>query len=95
MKSINLFLSNEREKNPKMADGRESPNSPRGEQLLRLMTLMREDPNNRRRWAYWAGRTRHLSPGAIYILLERARYGTNQQALFNHLLNQTTTQQTE
>jgi hypothetical protein len=42
-----------------------------------------------RRTKYWLGRTRHLTPSAIYGLIRKARDGNKPPALFNHLLKQT------
>jgi hypothetical protein len=59
------------------------PNSPRAEQVQAILDLMGEDTA---RFKYWLGRTKHLSPDAIYRMLRQARDGDNPQALFNWLL---------
>lgn len=40
-----------------------------------------------KRFKYWLGRTRKISPGEIYRLMSTAKAeGKNPQALFNHLI---------
>ncbi len=35
---------------------------------------------------YWIGRTNHLEPETIYVMISNAKLGKNPQALFNYLL---------
>lgn len=37
---------------------------------------------------YWLGRTRHLDPEAVYVMISNAKLGKNPQALFNYLLTE-------
>jgi hypothetical protein len=65
-----------------------TPNSERAEQIVAVLELMSEDNTNFKKWL---GRTRHLSPEQIYLMLKNARQGKNPPALFNYLLKQTKT----
>lgn len=74
------------------------PNSERAEKIAELMQLMREDgiqsgesevaykKRVSRRFKYWLGRTNHLTPQRIYMLMRSAREGKNPPALLNWLL---------
>lgn len=61
------------------------PNSPRAEQIEKLVKFMGE---TNARFKYWTGRTRKLSPEEIYLMMKKAGEGKNPQALFNYLLKQ-------
>jgi hypothetical protein len=61
-------------------------NSERAEMIDRLMSFMREDVTDGKRFKYWLGRTRKLGPAEIYRLMNQAKDGRNSQALFNYLL---------
>lgn len=77
-------------------------NSERAEVIGHVMMFMGEDKKNvsegegglafiarkNKRFKYWLGRTRRLSPGQIFGLMKRAGEGKNPQALFNWLLKQ-------
>lgn len=74
------------------------PNSPRAEQIERLLSLMGENrkldkegekeyaERLGRRFKYWLGRTRSLSPDEIFATMRQAKEGKNPGALFNHIL---------
>lgn len=46
--------------------------SEREEQILAILDLMSEDT---KRFRYWLGRTKHLSPNQIYLMLKQAKQG--------------------
>lgn len=62
-------------------------NSERADVIGQLMAFMGEDIHNGRRFKYWLGRTKRLSPGEIFGLMKRSREeGKKPRALFNWLL---------
>lgn len=61
-------------------------NSERANVIEQVIALMGEKDN--RRFKYWLGRTRRLSPGDIFGLIKQAGEGKNPPALFNWLLKQ-------
>lgn len=60
--------------------------SERAEQIEKLMIMIRENPKDGKRFAYWLGRTKRFSTHEIYVLCERAKNGRNPGALLNHLI---------
>lgn len=61
------------------------PNSERAEMIGQLLEFMNEE-YTQRRFQYWLGRTKHLSPSEIYIMMRQARDGHTPPALFQYLL---------
>lgn len=59
------------------------PNSDRAEVVEQLCKFM---DNDTKRFKYWLGRTKHLSPAEIYGKMKEAKGGKNPQALFNFIL---------
>ncbi len=74
---------------PKLPEKKSGPNSERAEQIEGVMALMGEDVKNGKRFKYWLGRTKKLSPATIYELRKQAETGSNPPALFNYLLKKT------
>src|SRR4030042_3745468 len=74
------------------------PNSIRAERIEQLLSFMGENRKLEaekekeyaerlgRRFKYWLGRTKHLSPGGIFMFMKQAKDGRNPQSLFNYLL---------
>lgn len=57
----------------------------RAEMIEQLCTFMGED---NKRFKYWIGRTKKLSPAQIYELMQKAKNGKNPKALFQWFLKQ-------
>lgn len=67
-------------------------NSERAEQVSLILEMTGEDNT---RFKYWLGRTRHLSPQGIYLMLKEARNGREPVKLFQWLLNKSKTKSTQ
>lgn len=62
-------------------------NSAKADAVERLMQeVMREDPKDTKRFKYWLGRTRKLTPSGLHQMIGSAKEGRKPAALFNHLL---------
>jgi len=83
---------------------RGQPTSERAAEIEQVMLVMREnlkEPGEteparevriKRRFRYWLGRTRRLTPPEIYRLVRAAKDGAKPPALFNYLLKKKLTE---
>lgn len=61
-------------------------NSKRAYCIEQLMIFMGENPTDSKRFGYWCGRTKKISPNRVLEMMSESKSGRNPKALFCWLL---------